>query len=346
MPPVSDHSFKLRISLGLVVLSSAAGLAFFGKKDITAFASPLSASTTSLIPASTHVPKAGEGGTANFQTPPDPAPESPRGLILRVRAAKKLIADGNHAAAETEHRAVLAVRERILGPNHPDTLLSRKFLAAALFQQGKYGEARKEYEAVLSVLWPDRETVETGWLATWRQILPVWFPKGLEAESHEAYLAALDSMSQVFFVENPEPAPGLPFRAVMLDHLGRYQEAEEILRDDKYKSMEKFHGTEGPEFLRSRHYLDSPLRGQERFSEVEANERDILSIQERVLGAGHEDVYATRLFLAISLMDQDKFGEAKIEATKAYNGFLKTFGSDSYATISAANLLREISELR
>ena len=44
---------------------------------------------------------------------------------------------------------MLAIRERTLGPNHPDTLATRNNLAAALYAQEKFAEAEKLHRATL-----------------------------------------------------------------------------------------------------------------------------------------------------------------------------------------------------
>jgi hypothetical protein len=49
---------------------------------------------------------------------------------------------GKHAEAEQVHREVLEARQRVLGPEHPDTLRSMNNLGTALQDQGKAGWAR------------------------------------------------------------------------------------------------------------------------------------------------------------------------------------------------------------
>jgi hypothetical protein len=88
------------------------------------------------------------------------------------------------------------------------------------------------------------------------------------------------------------------------------------------------------------------LNGQGRYAEVEANERDILSIQQRVLGAEHEDVMATRLFLAASLRDQEKIHEARTEASTALGGFRRIRGEDDPATVAARRFIEDLDAIR
>ena len=48
-------------------------------------------------------------------------------------------------------REVLAVEERVLGAEHPDTLTAAGNLAASLSRQGKHDEAEKMQREVLAV---------------------------------------------------------------------------------------------------------------------------------------------------------------------------------------------------
>eukprot|EP00729_Bicosta_minor_P012333 gene12333-biopygen27050 len=46
-----------------------------------------------------------------------------------------------HAEAETMYREVLAIQLQMLGPEHPDTLMTKGNISITLFRQGKYAEA-------------------------------------------------------------------------------------------------------------------------------------------------------------------------------------------------------------
>ena len=46
---------------------------------------------------------------------------------------------------------MLKLEEKVLGPEHPDTLRTRDSLALALDDQGKYVEAETEYRAVIQL---------------------------------------------------------------------------------------------------------------------------------------------------------------------------------------------------
>jgi hypothetical protein len=58
-----------------------------------------------------------------YDAPPPPmGPEDPRALELRTSEAIALRRAGKLAEAEVEHRAIFAIREKTLGPEHPTTL--------------------------------------------------------------------------------------------------------------------------------------------------------------------------------------------------------------------------------
>jgi len=50
---------------------------------------------------------------------------------------------GNHKLAEQRNRQIWRVREKMLGPNHQDTLESATNLVLSLWELGTYNEAEK-----------------------------------------------------------------------------------------------------------------------------------------------------------------------------------------------------------
>ena len=73
-----------------------------------------------------------------------------RGLPRRVIClADARRSDGQYAEAERIEREVLAATRRVLGEEHPDTLLSANNLAGSLSGRGKQAEAERIYREVL-----------------------------------------------------------------------------------------------------------------------------------------------------------------------------------------------------
>ena len=61
-----------------------------------------------------------------------------------------LVSEGKLAEAEAEYRAVLAIKERVLGPADYGIQITRTDLADLLEAQGNHAEAETELRAVLS----------------------------------------------------------------------------------------------------------------------------------------------------------------------------------------------------
>jgi hypothetical protein len=60
---------------------------------------------------------------------------------------------GRHpATARDQYAALLPVRERVLGPQHPDTLISRANLASWTGEAGDAAGARDQFAALLPVI--------------------------------------------------------------------------------------------------------------------------------------------------------------------------------------------------
>jgi hypothetical protein len=65
---------------------------------------------------------------------------------LQVRAGDYLLAEGDHAGAESLFRSALSIRESLFGPSHPETAASLENLATARCAQGDFLGARLSLE--------------------------------------------------------------------------------------------------------------------------------------------------------------------------------------------------------
>jgi tetratricopeptide (TPR) repeat protein len=65
------------------------------------------------------------------------------------REAQQLNQQGRYAEAEPLYKRSLAIREKALGPDHPDVALSLNNLAGLYDNQGRYAEAEPLYKRSL-----------------------------------------------------------------------------------------------------------------------------------------------------------------------------------------------------
>ena len=81
-------------------------------------------------------------------------PEEEKLLEEAEQAHKKqvlLSIQDKYAESEKEARKVIAIRERVLGPEHSDTLQARVDLANQLLLLGREPEVEKEFRAILAI---------------------------------------------------------------------------------------------------------------------------------------------------------------------------------------------------
>jgi tetratricopeptide (TPR) repeat protein len=122
---------------------------------------------------------------------------------IQFAIASVLQDQGQHSDAERVLREALMERARVLGPEHPDTILTRHWLAVALDYQGKNAEAEAEYLAVFKleeqVLGP--EHVET--LATRSNLTAVLLEQGKYADAEAENQALIKLEEKVVGPEHP-----------------------------------------------------------------------------------------------------------------------------------------------
>lgn len=122
----------------------------------------------------------------------------------RNALAIALRAQGKHAEAEAENRAVLAIQELALGADHPSTLVSRNNLATALYSQGKHAEAEAEHRAV-SAIWQRVLGAEhPNTLVSRHNLASALEAQGKHAEAEREHRAVLTIRERVLGKEHPD----------------------------------------------------------------------------------------------------------------------------------------------
>jgi tetratricopeptide (TPR) repeat protein len=243
---------------------------------------------------------------------------------------------GRYGDAEHILREVLTERERTLGPEHPDTLATRHYLASALFYQGKYGQAETEYRAVLKlrekVLGPEHPDT----LRTRNNLALALSNQAKYGEAETEYRALLKLKEKVL---GPEQSSTLVTRSGLadaLDNEGKYSEAETEYRA-LLKLKEKVDGPENPNTLGTRNNLANTLSHEGKYAEAEAEYRAVLQLEEKVLGSEHPNTLFTRQNLAEALLNEGRFAEAETEYREVLKLDEKVLGAQHPETLVTRN---------
>ncbi|ANZ20043.1 serine/threonine protein kinase [Streptomyces noursei ATCC 11455] len=230
-------------------------------------------------------------------------------LAGRLAHAHTLARASRHFEAQELFTEVLAGRERLLGPDHPDTLGCRHHLAVGLGRLGRLEEcrtaAREIAEArarVLGAHHPD--TLASRW-----QHAFVSGQLGRWPEALAAYHGVAAGRAAALGPDHPDTLAARYETGVALGRLGRSAEALAHYRD-LVAARTRAQGPDDPETLRARHGLGVNYGRQDRWHEALAEAREVAAARSRVLGADHPDTLASRREVAVALGRLARWAEA------------------------------------
>jgi tetratricopeptide (TPR) repeat protein len=277
-------------------------------------------------------------------------------LQAAIDAAGPAEADSMAAAAFGEGRYDLAGQawrkayeeragDKRLGPDHPDTLVSRSNLALALRAAGQLEEAEAEQSAAVTamtrVLGPDYPDTLLG-----RGNLASLLSAAGRLEQAEAeHRAMLEIMTWMHGPDHPGVLTTRGNIASLLHAQGRLEEAEAEHRTVA-EAMTRVLGPDHPDTLASRNNLASVLCDLGRLEEAEAEHRAELEACSRVLGPEHPDTLTSRSNLASVLRDQGRLEEAEAEYRAVAEAMTRVLGPDCREVLASRRDLAAVLRAR
>jgi non-specific serine/threonine protein kinase/serine/threonine-protein kinase len=145
--------------------------------------------------------------------------------------AATLESGGNYAEAEKLGRETLEARRRVLGPEHPDTLLSMMNLSNTLQSESKYAEAEKLQRETLDiqrrVLGPEHPDT----LSSMNNLAYLLQEEGRYAEAEKSYRETLGIVPRVLGPNHPLALMLMQNLGITLSHEKRYAEAKNLFRE-------------------------------------------------------------------------------------------------------------------
>jgi tetratricopeptide (TPR) repeat protein len=253
-----------------------------------------------------------------------------------------------YAEAEPLFRRVLAARERLLGPNHEDTLVAVRNLGGLYIAQQRYAEAVPYYRRMLAASERTfgREDLRT--LAALYELGRLHQSLGNYAEGEPLYRRMLELYERRLGREHLRTYLILNDLGLLYQSWGRYNEAEPIYRralDMSGRVSEPDH----PRTLAVMNNLSTLLISQRRYTEAEQLARQSLAAAERRLGPDAPETLTAANNLAVSLQEQGRLPEAETLLLRILNTRQRIQGLRNADTIVAsANLttLRRLSSER
>ena len=204
----------------------------------------------------------------------------------------------------------LEIRQRVLGPENPDTLQSMHALAFALERQGRYQEAEKlDRQAIAAeqrVLGPEHPRT----LATTNVLAIVLRSEGHYADAEKLNRQTLEAEKRVLGPEHLNTLGTMQNLAGDLDDQGKYSDAEKLYRET-LEVRRRVLGPEDPKTLDTMNDLGTVLNAEGRYAEAEKLDRETLDIRGRILGPEHPSTLTVMNNLAAVLQSEGHFAEAE-----------------------------------
>jgi tetratricopeptide (TPR) repeat protein len=245
---------------------------------------------------------------------------------------------GDYVNAEALHREVLKTKEKTLGLDHPDTLISVNHLAKVLRAGGRHKEvadlsrrALKGLEERLGLDHPDT-------LLSVNNLANALRGQGRHSEAEELHRRALTVREARLGLYHPDTLVSVNNLANALCAQGRYSEAEQLHRR-ALKGREARLGLDHPKTLDSTNNLGIVLRAQGQHDAAAELHRRALEGWEASLGLDHPNTLSSVYELAMALDAQGQHSEAEKLHRRALEAREARLGLDHPDTLASMNNL-------
>ncbi len=251
---------------------------------------------------------------------------------------RQLYAQGKYADAIPIAQQMLALDERRLGKEHPDTLTDVNNLAELYRIQGRYGEAEPLYKRALQAFERLYGKDNPKTLTVLNNLAGLYGDKGRYAQAEPLYTRVLAVYERTRGPQHPDTLGAVQNLASLYHGQGRYAEAEPLFKR-AVEGFERALGPDHPSTLVSVNNLAGLYEAQGRYAEAEPLYKRALEARERVLGTSHPDTLSSVNNLASLYKAQGRAVEAVRLFRRAYDGWEQQLGADHPQTLIGLNNL-------
>jgi tetratricopeptide (TPR) repeat protein/transcriptional regulator with XRE-family HTH domain len=216
----------------------------------------------------------------------------PEAADLLHRVGSYLYERGQFRVAERPFRRALAIRERVLGPDHSALAQSLSDLALLLMARGKHAEAEALYRRALTIQERVLGPVHPDVGVTLNDLAMLGFFIGNYAEVEGLHQRARRIFEQTLGPTHHNVATSLNNLAKFYVVQGRHEEAERLMRQ-ALAIRSAVQGADHPDVANSLHHLAGLYAAQGKYAEAEPLYACALGMRERSLGSVHPSVAET-----------------------------------------------------
>ena len=239
---------------------------------------------------------------------------------------------GRWAEAEELEVRVVETMKKVLGKEHPDTLVSIGNLASTYWNQGRWTEAEELEERVMETRKKVLGKEHPDTLVSIGNLASTYRNQGRWAEAEELEERVMETRKKVLGKEHPDTLRSIGNLASTYSIQGRWTEAEE-LEVRVMETRKKVLGEEHPDTLVSIGNLASTYRNQGRWTEAEEFEVRAVESSKKVLGEEYPDTLKSIGNLASTYQNQGRWAEAEELEERVIETSKKVLGEEHPDTL-------------
>jgi CHAT domain-containing protein/tetratricopeptide (TPR) repeat protein len=276
---------------------------------------------------------------------PEAASEKAKAIVAMLKALEaeisRLFLAGKYVEAVPLAEDLLAIREKVLGREHPGIASNLNTLAGLYMALGRYDNAEPLYNRSLAIrvraLGPEHLEITY----SLNGLGKVYESQGRYADAEPPYRRSLAILEKVLGPNHPDVAIPLQGLAALYQKTGRYSEAEPLYKRN-LTIREKAVGLDHTQVARALYDLSNLYFEQGRYAEARPLLSRSLAVLEKALGADHPQVGATLKSLAQLNKEQGHYAAAEAFAQRALTILERKLGPKHPVVGQTLNTLAEI----
>ena len=253
---------------------------------------------------------------------------------LLLRAGESLASAGLTGPAAAYWSDITAVSERVLGPDHPDTVMAAEHLADAYIAAGQALQALPWFEWVLELRIRTLGQVHASTIAARRNFGHALVAAGRFRDAAVALERAAGDYERVSGADHLDAIGAREDLAAALNAAGQFADASSLYRRT-LADRERVQGPQHPDTLATRQKLADTSLAAGRLREARGHYRRVAGDRERVLGPDHPDTLAARRGLGSVYYQQGRMASALQLYEQVVKGYEDVLGADHRDTLAA-----------
>lgn len=275
----------------------------------------------------------------------DPAREAidrqfPDQPLVKARLLQSLASTqrelGLLSAAVQPQEEALAIRQGLLGHEHPDTLSSLNHMGDLLRRRGKLAEAETLFRELLETCRGALGPEHPGTLSTLANVGAVLRDLGKLEEAEQFLLQALETQRRVLGRSHVETLTSQHNFGIVLLARGKLPEAEQVFRETLDLRRAAL-GADHHQTVATMNELSVTLQNAGKLAEAEIICRDAIDIRRRTLGDDHPDTITSLENMGFVLQAMNRLADAEPYHREALEKSRRILGNDHIDTLTSIN---------